>query len=235
MKLLLLCCILRTVCGYSIDLQRTKTPKEAPNYRIIGGTPDYEIRKYDAATWATVEIGKVNFDGAVYVGAKPLLKYFDGENEEGIKLNYTTPMSVTFVPTVGKDGSFDGTLKYFNISFLIPSAYAEDPPTPLLAPAGSNNIVIEKVPVWYSYVTKFAGYAFERAVLKHADDLLAALNADGVVLDEGEGTWLFSKYDGGFLDVRNEVGWATETEPAKEMWTSLPYQEDKASPVTSTS
>jgi SOUL heme-binding protein len=55
---------------------------------------------------------------------QPLLKYFDGDNEERIKLDYTTPLSLSFIPTVGKDGTFDGVLRDFNITFLIPSAYA---------------------------------------------------------------------------------------------------------------
>jgi hypothetical protein len=50
-----------------------------------------------------------------------------------------------------------------------------------------------------------AGYAYEKAVLKHGSALLAALKADEVDLDGDWATWVFAQYDGGFLESRNEV------------------------------
>lgn len=47
MNLVFLVSIIATAYGQSIDLERVRIPKEAPNYRIIGGTPEYEIREYE--------------------------------------------------------------------------------------------------------------------------------------------------------------------------------------------
>lgn len=214
------------------DVQKPKAKKESPKYTIIGGTSEYEIRKYEPATYATIEVVKVKFDGAIYVGAKPLKKYFDGENVEGIKLNETTPIFIDFLPTLDVDGAFNGTTEDYNASYLIPAASADEPPTPLAAPLGFKNITIAKVPKFYSYVTKFAGYAYEAAVLKHGTALLAALKADEVELDADTGVWVFAQYDGGFLESRNEVGWATSEKPPKNLWT-VPYEADDT-PVTLT-
>eukprot|EP00884_Botryococcus_braunii_P008508 jgi/Botrbrau1/17659/Bobra.0166s0087.1 len=207
------------------DAQKPKPKKESPKYKIIGGTAEYEIRKYEPATYASLEVEKIKFDGAIYVGAKPLKKYFDGENVEGIKLNETTPIFIDFVPTVGPSGAFNGTTQDYNASYLIPEAAADEPPTPLAAPLGFKNITIVKAPKVYSYVTKFAGYAYEAAVLKHGTALLAALKEDDVDLDADSGWWVFAQYDGGFLESRNEVAWATTEKPPKKLW-KVPFEEE---------
>lgn len=57
-------------------------------------------------------------------GLQPILKYFDGDNVEGVKLNETTPIFIDFIPTVGKEGEFNATTKDYNVTYLIPSEAA---------------------------------------------------------------------------------------------------------------
>eukprot|EP00884_Botryococcus_braunii_P008507 jgi/Botrbrau1/17658/Bobra.0166s0086.1 len=212
--------------GEVVEVERPAAKKESPKYKIIGGTAEYEIRQYEPATFAFLEVIKVRLDGAIFVATKPLQKYFGGENVEGIKLNETTPLFVDFTPTKGKDGKFNGTVKDYFAAYAIPAADADNPPTPVVAPLGFNNITIDKEPKFYFYVKKFAGYAYEKAILIHASALLEALEADGIELKCGENcSWVFAQYDGGFLESRNEVGWYTTAKPEKRLWT-VPYEEE---------
>lgn len=53
----LILCLLLTVAAVAGDLEKPKVPKEAPKYKIIGGTSQYEIRKYDAGEKAASHKG----------------------------------------------------------------------------------------------------------------------------------------------------------------------------------
>lgn len=56
-KFAALLCLLYVVTRANGEVEKPKAKKESPKYKIIGGSSEYEIRKYDAGIVMHVAVG----------------------------------------------------------------------------------------------------------------------------------------------------------------------------------
>ncbi|MGH0160197.1 UNVERIFIED_CONTAM: hypothetical protein FKN15_038777 [Acipenser sinensis] len=89
------------------------------------GDLNYEVRRYDGGTFATVNVDGKSFDETSGEAVLKLLKYVGGSNDKGIGMGMTAPVSITAFPK--EDGSLSGKL---NVGIRIPTKFQSDPPSP---------------------------------------------------------------------------------------------------------
>ncbi|XP_028310766.1 heme-binding protein 2-like [Gouania willdenowi] len=116
----------------------------------ICGNEDYEVRRYDSVQWVSTDEECYFMEFAAWKAFHRLHDYIKGENEEGIKMEMTSPVVIQVMKT-----SFWRPNKY-TISFLLPSEYQEYPPEPTQT---DPLVYIQRTPEMYVYVKSYGGWA----------------------------------------------------------------------------
>jgi len=100
---------------------------EVPTYRVLHNGGDFEIRKYNRATWVeTSLISEASMNGARQKGSNCLSAYFSGRNDRKEELPSTDPIVTKLVPLAGPFCS-----PAFTVSKLLPSELPRGvPPSP---------------------------------------------------------------------------------------------------------
>ncbi|XP_063585861.1 heme-binding protein 2-like [Penaeus indicus] len=165
---------------------------EMPPYNVTSSTDTYEERVYPARKW--VSSFQSGSDSDLF---NKLFNYIDGQNEAGIKVDMTAPVTTLFVPCQGLRCATNYTM-----SFYVPAAHQDSPPTPT-----NPDVYIEDRPELHVFSRRFHGFAshkdyFDNAAQLH-DDLVAA-GEEGVEYD----TFYAVGYDSPFVIVgRNNEVW----------------------------
>ncbi|KAI1886521.1 hypothetical protein AGOR_G00196610 [Albula goreensis] len=88
-------------------------------------TEEYEVRHYDPARWVSTDAESLFMEVGTTVAYRRLFKYITGANEDGVKINMTAPILIKIPEEKRK---WKATV--YTLSFLLPSAYQENPPKP---------------------------------------------------------------------------------------------------------
>jgi len=125
MKIVFISAVLLAVVASAVSPSFCKG-LECPKFETLGSGPNYEIRKYEPAYWATVSIDSMEDYRFVQARAFQILfRYISGENVEKQKIEMTAPVRDQIIPGAGPFCN-----STFMISFFVPFKFQSKPPTP---------------------------------------------------------------------------------------------------------
>merc|ERR1711962_1919508 len=180
-----------------LQIQAVGYAIESAPYGDIQTTERYEERHYPARKWISTMSYSISYDDVQSDMFGKLFNYIDGGNDQGMKIDMTTPVTTLVVPGAGPNCESN-----FTMSFLIPEVHTEAPPAPT-----NPDVFVEERPELPSLFTRtFHGFAHENDYIQEAAALAQDLNSageDGVNYD----TWYIVGYDAPFVTInrRNEV------------------------------
>ncbi|KAI7810358.1 putative heme-binding protein 2 [Triplophysa rosa] len=99
--------------------------RECLQFDLICKTDQYEVRRYSSTRWVSTDAEAYFLGVGAAMAFRRLYHYISGENEEGVMFEMTAPVLVK-VPEETK--MWEPAI--YTLSFLLPSAYQEKPPTP---------------------------------------------------------------------------------------------------------
>merc|ERR1711962_1727496 len=180
-----------------LQIQAVVYAIESAPYDVIQTTESYEERHYPARKWISTMSYSISYDDVQSHVFGKLFNYIDGGNDQGMKIDMTTPVTTLVVPGAGPNCESN-----FTMSFLIPEVHTEAPP----APTNPDVFVEERPELPSVFVRQFKGFAFEDDYIREAAALAFDLNSageDGINYD----TWYIVGYNGPYAIVnrRNEV------------------------------
>jgi len=180
---------------------------EMPPYQVLNTAETYEERIYPAQKWVTSTVLSISHNEASNAIFDILFTYIDGNNENGVKVDMTSPVTILVQP--GEGPNCENT---FTGSFYIPSALQDNPPHP-----SDPNVYIEERPELHLFSKRFHGFTNDQDWITNAaqlaDDLMAA-GEDGINFQ----TYYTAGYDSPFVIVNrtNEVWLMTAWGPGGE-------------------
>ncbi|XP_047500336.1 heme-binding protein 2-like [Penaeus chinensis] len=183
------------VLGLLLVCQLALAIESAP-YTVVNSAEAYEERVYPAQKWITTSVLSISHDEATGITFYRLFDYIDGQNEEGMKIDMTAPVTTLVIPGEGPNCENN-----FTESFYIPSVHQANPPKPT-----NPDVYIEERPELHVFSRRFHGFANDEDWIVNAaqlhDDLVAA-GEEGVDFQ----TYYTVGYDSPFVivDRDNEV------------------------------
>ncbi|XP_062388841.1 heme-binding protein 2-like [Sardina pilchardus] len=166
----------------------------------------YEVRRYEATKWASVEVESVFMEMAISKAFWKLFRYIMGSNEAGIKIDMAAPVIIK-----GPDSRSMWQSSGFTINFLLPSTYQLNQ-APVPKPIDSAVSIIE-TPDMQVYVKSYGGWMSFISSRMQSRALRSAMDAAGASYVRGY------HYDVGYnspmkmTNRHNEVWYAVEGEP----------------------
>ena len=160
---------------------------EEPAYEIVDQRNGYEIRRYDSYIVAETVV-EDDFRGAGNKAFRRLFGYISDDNSNAEKIEMTIPVVSS------------GTAPYAYY-FVMPSEYT----LATLPEPDDPRVVVREIPGRTVAVLRYSGRSNESNFREHREELLEALERDGVVLD---GEPVRAVYNGPFTPSfmrRNEV------------------------------
>ncbi len=152
---------------------------DMPAYTVISQHAEYEIRHY--AAYIIAETPNVSDQGSS--GFNELFQFISGNNTSQAKLAMTAPvlkndtgggskLAMT-APVIKSEGDSGGT-----IAFVMPPGYKfEELPQPK-----SRRIVLREISEHTVAAVTFSGYADDKTIKEKTEQLLRALQVDGVTV-----------------------------------------------------
>lgn len=158
--------------GLAEDALLDASNSESPPYETLKQSDLWEERRYYEAEYAVTNVTGTPFTVAFTQGMARLYGYFLGRNEDGIRMERTTPALVRMLPT--KDFSAVRA-NNFSIGLYLPKEYQGNAPKPK-----ADDVKVVCVPETKAYVRAFGGFATEGKALEEALRLKTALLEDNV-------------------------------------------------------
>ena len=198
--------------GFFLLLAGTASALEEPAYDVLERTEDYEVRRY--APYIVAEtVVEGGFEDAGTAAFRRLFGYISGKNRRSEKMAMTAPVNskpsekiAMTVPVLSAGEDERGEAKEYVYQFIMPSEYSlETLPEP-----ADERVVLREVPEKTVAVLRYSGRSNKAGYERHEEQLLAALEADGV---DRLGEPFFARYNGPFTPWflrRNEVMVAVE-------------------------
>ena len=147
----------------SINTIETMAQTEKQKYSVLHSDGDFEIRRYEPAIMASVEMPG-SYSSMSSTGFRELAGYIFGGNEDQMKISMTAPVHVT------------STDSSSTMSFVMPSKYAmEELPDP-----ESERIRLHKTGMSITASLRFGGYANDKVIQKKTEELKALLRSRGI-------------------------------------------------------
>ncbi|KAK8400204.1 hypothetical protein O3P69_003123 [Scylla paramamosain] len=143
---------------------------ETAPYTVVNNAETYEERIYPAQKWVTTSHLSISHNQASNDMFHDLFNFIDGQNDAGIKVDMTAPVTVLVQPGEGPNCENN-----FTMSFYVPAAHQDAPPKPL-----NTNVYIEERPELHVFSRRFHGFAQDVDWIFNADALAQDLLADGV-------------------------------------------------------
>lgn len=157
-------------------------------YEVVKKYPDFEIRKYEAALFTSVDLNSVDYQSTSSRGFRILAGYIFGGNETNEKIAMTTPVLMN----MGEEGT--------KMQFLVPAKYSKES----LPKPNNANILFEQQPPRTVAVIRFGGWSNDEKIEKYRQKLEAALKKEGLS-HKGGFTYMGYNAPFDFIGRRNEV------------------------------
>ncbi|XP_054615761.1 heme-binding protein 2 [Dunckerocampus dactyliophorus] len=135
-------------------------------FDLICETEYFEVRHYKGVKWVTVTETSYIMEFAAMKAFKQLYKYINGENENGQKIEMTSPVIVKIV-----DKKF-WEMGIYTVSFLLPKEHQSNPPKP-----ANTNVRFYDSEDTYMYVSSYGGLMSSISDKKEASKLMKALKS----------------------------------------------------------
>lgn len=160
---------------------------ETYKYELLQKYSDFEVRKYEPATFTSVEMDSGSYKSVSSQGFSILAGYIFGKNETKQKIAMTTPVTMEMK-------------EQMTIRFMVPSEYAKKE----LPEPDNKEIKFEKIPERIVAVVRFSGWADDEKIEKYRIQLSKELEREGL---ETQGAYTFMGYNAPFdpINRRNEV------------------------------
>ncbi|XP_069625044.1 uncharacterized protein [Ranitomeya imitator] len=149
-----------------LDLLPRFSPEwiESPKYRVVKTYIDFELREYDEAHSVSIPLDFSDEKNIII----HLLKYFDGSNSAGLRMNISTPIVMTV-----SLGASESTV--MTTSMFLP-AEVTNPPMPLQS--GKYHLTLERRPKASYYVKSFSMNALDDSIHKNTFDFIKKLTIE---------------------------------------------------------
>jgi hypothetical protein len=136
---------------------------EKQKYQVLHKDGDFEIRRYEPAVLASVEMPGT-YSSMSSTGFRALAGYIFGGNDENMKIAMTAPVHVSTMDSSSM------------MSFVMPSAYQlEDLPEPL-----NDRILLHETGTSIMASIRFGGYANDRVIQQKTAELRSLLRSRGI-------------------------------------------------------
>ncbi|CAL4144095.1 unnamed protein product, partial [Meganyctiphanes norvegica] len=157
-------------CLLKVFITLAAASESAP-YDVTNSYETYEERHYPARKWVSTMGFGISWDAVQRAMFDRLFNYIDGQNEMGIKIDMTSPVTTFVQPGDGPDSE----LFNFTMSFLIPEVHISDTPVP-----SNSEVFIEERPDLPSVlVRQFPGFAHDVDFIRQAAELASDIQAAG--------------------------------------------------------
>ncbi|XP_064170275.1 heme-binding protein 2 isoform X1 [Anguilla rostrata] len=188
--------------GNSSESSFCTETKECLLYDLVCKTDEYEVRHYSPTKWVSTDEESFFMEAATTKAFRKLYKYITGTNEQGVKIDMTAPVVVKM-----KEKPYWHSSVY-TLSFLLPSAYQESPPTPT-----NSEVYFTDMPDMNVYVRSYGGYMFSMIVNHHSG--LLKKDLDQVQASYEQDFHYAVGYDSPmkFLNRHNEIWYQVVGEP----------------------
>lgn len=158
-------------------------------------------RSYEAALWSSTSVESQSLKDATNIGFNRLFNYIQGENDQKVLIDMTTPVMTKVVPGAGPNCN-----STFTISFYVPYIYqtAKGPPLP----AADSQIVIETIKPFYVAVAAYDGFSYDAEAIAETAVLSNQVsNSKDVSVPLTSDYWFSVSYDPPFRvsNRHNEV------------------------------
>ena len=145
---------------FAINSQRTI---ETSPYTVTKTYNSFEIRKYEATLFASVNLTTKNYKKASREGFSILAGYIFGKNVTNEKIAMTAPVTMS----LGDD---------MTMQFMVPKKYKKESlPQPI-----QSEIKFRKEPERTVAAITFGGWANDAKIARYKEQLTAALNREGI-------------------------------------------------------
>merc|ERR1712018_80790 len=153
---------------------------ESPKYQVLKKTKEFEIRKYQAYSFAVASEPGMGMFWAGGKNFKKLFRYIRGNNEEGEKIAMTVPVIVPI-----KKNEFGDYIKDYSMMFWLPEKYQCEgcAPTPRKASREEDQVEIIQWEEKIAYVRSYGFYSTESLVRYHETKLRESLKEAGIHAD----------------------------------------------------
>ena len=145
---------------FAINSQRTI---ETSPYTVTKTYNSFEIRKYEATLFASVNLTTKNYKKASREGFSILAGYIFGKNVTNEKIAMTAPVTMS----LGDD---------MTMQFMVPKKYKKESlPQPI-----QSEIQFRKEPARTVAALTFGGWANDAKIARYKEQLTSALNREGI-------------------------------------------------------
>eukprot|EP00063_Salmo_salar_P066843 XP_014041678.1 PREDICTED: heme-binding protein 2-like [Salmo salar] len=145
--------------------------KECLEYELVCKTDEYEVRHYSPTRWVSTDAEAYFMGVGAAVAFRRLFQYITGDNNGGLQMEMTAPVLVR-IPEETR--IWEPAI--YTLSFLLPAAYQERPPTPT-----DDKLYFTEMPSMDVYVRSYGGWMLSVTSRLHAHLLtkeLARVQAD---------------------------------------------------------
>ncbi|XP_039511447.1 heme-binding protein 2 [Pimephales promelas] len=138
---------------------------ECLQFQLVCRTDEYEVRRYSSSRWISTDAEAYFLGVGAAMAFRRLYHYISGANKEGVTFEMTAPVLVE-VPEEVK--MWEPAI--YTLSFLLPSAYQERPPTPT-----NEKLYFTEMPDMDVYVRSYGGWMLSITSRLHTHLLSRAL------------------------------------------------------------
>lgn len=161
--LIILSVIVLLVIGFIIFTTISQKNIEDYPYEVIKKFEEFEIRKYEASLFTSVQVSSNEYSTASSKGFSILGGYIFGGNEKNEKIAMTSPVAMSLEDSM-------------TMMFMVPKNYKkEDLPKP-----SDSNISFVDVPTKTVAALEFGGWANDEKIEQNKQKLINLLNEKGI-------------------------------------------------------
>ncbi|XP_036398352.1 heme-binding protein 2-like [Megalops cyprinoides] len=140
--------------------------KECLQFDTICKTSGYEVRHYGPSKWVSTDAEALFMEVGTTVAFRRLFNYITGANSDGAIIDMTAPVLVK----IPAEKRLKPTV--YTLSFLLPSAYQENPPIPT-----NEKVYFTDMPDMTVYVRSYGGWMLSLTSRLHSHLLKKDLNS----------------------------------------------------------
>ena len=123
----------------------------------------FEIRIYETTLFTSVKLSTKGYKNSSSKGFSILAGYIFGNNERNEKIAMTSPVSMSLEDSM-------------TMMFMVPKKFNKD----MLPKPNQSDIVFKEEPAKTVAAIKFSGWANDTKIEKYKQDLITALDAEGI-------------------------------------------------------
>jgi hypothetical protein len=156
-----LCIVFFTLQGF---IMTSTSNTEKYQYEVVKEYDDFEVRKYQAALFSSVDLSGDSYESNSGTGFRILAGYIFGGNQTGEKIAMTSPVAMQLNDSNRK------------MSFMVPSNYDKKRlPTP-----NNESIYFEEKKECMMAAIRFGGWANDKKIEAHVTQIKKYLEKEGL-------------------------------------------------------